>query len=174
MYFTRTGTARTVFLAVFSAAALLTGIFDALFPLPVPGMRLGLANVFPLLALVVFGPADAVVVAALKTGLAFFLTGNVFALACSVGGTLCSLPTAILLYRYAGARLSLPAISVASAFAFNLGQMGAVVLMTGEPMIAVYLPVLLLFAAFTGFAVGALADRLSGRLRQLWKEEAKG
>ena len=155
-----------VLVGLFTAGALLAGLLESRFPLPFPGMRLGLSNVFYLLALLLFGASEALCVAALRTLLLFVLTGNAFALACSAGGLACSLPLAIFLYKTFGHTLSVPAISVASSAAFNFGQLGAVVLMTGEPSLFVYFPILMLAGFFTGYAVGALADNLWRRLRR--------
>ncbi|MDR3331274.1 MAG: Gx transporter family protein [Synergistaceae bacterium] len=158
---------RCVLISLLSAMALVAGVLESLFPLPFPGMRLGVANIFPLTALLMYGPADAAAVAALRLCLAFFLSGSVFSLSCSAAGVMLSLPVAIILREKFSGDLSVPAISVASAFAFNFGQVAAVVAMTGEPAIAVYLPLLLLAAALTGFAVGVLAEKLVDRLRRL-------
>lgn len=158
-----TRTARLVALSLLTALALMAGLLEGRFPLPFPGLRLGIANVFTLTALVLLGWRAAVTVAVLKISLAFLLTGNLFALACSAAGTLLSLPLSIVLYSWFREDVSLPALSVASATAFNVGQMLAVVLITSEPRILGYLPLLLAAACATGFAVGALADKLSAR-----------
>ena len=165
----RSRTERLVGLSLLTALALLASLIEGRFPLPFPGLRLGVANVFTLTALVLLGPRAAVTVALLKISLAFLLTGNIFALACSAAGTLTSLPLAIFLYRRFRDELSLPALSVASATAFNVGQILAVVLMTAEPLILGYLPLLLAAGSATGFAVGALADQLSRRLAGMYQ-----
>ncbi|MDR3354011.1 MAG: Gx transporter family protein [Synergistaceae bacterium] len=159
-------TGRLFLIPLCSALAIVTGVAESWFPLPFPGMRLGIANVFHLLALILSGPGSAVAVTALRLSLSFFLSGNVFSLACSTAGLMLSLPVSVILYVRYGASLSIPAISAASAFAFNIGQVAAVVVLTGEPTIAAYLPLLLAAAAVTGFAVGKLAETLARRLRQ--------
>jgi heptaprenyl diphosphate synthase len=159
------GPGRLVLVSLCSALAIVTGAAESLFPLPFPGMRLGIANVFHLLALILSGPGSSVSVALLRLSLSFFLFGNVFSLACSAAGLLLSLPVSIVLYERYNASLSIPAISTASAFAFNIGQVAAVAVLTGEPTIASYLPLLLAAAAVTGLAVGKLAEALAGRLK---------
>jgi heptaprenyl diphosphate synthase len=160
------GTGRLVLIPLCSALALVTGAAESWFPLPFPGMRLGIANVFHLLALILSGPGSSMAVAALRLFIAFFLSGNVFSLACSSVGLMLSLPVSIVLFAKYGESLSIPAISVASAFAFNIGQVASVVLLTGEPTIAAYLPILLAAASATGLAVGKLAETLAGRLER--------
>ena len=148
---------RLVLVALFAALALVVNLAESAFPLPFPGMRLGLANVFSLSALLLLGPASAVLVSALRVLMAF-------ALACSAGGLLCSLPVAILLYERFGKIFSVEAISVASAAAFNVGQLAVVVLITKEFALFGYLPVLTVAAFATGLAVGLVARTLAARL----------
>ncbi len=157
---------RLTLVGLLTACALLAGLIESRFPLPFPGMRLGLSNVFYLLAIMLFGAPEALCVAVLRTLLLCAITGNVFALACSAGGLACSLPLAIFLYKRFERSLSVPAISVASSAAFNFGQLGAVVLMTGEPRLFFYFPILMCVGFFTGYAVGVLADNLGRRLRR--------
>ena len=140
---------------------------ESLFPLPLPGVKPGFANAFPLTALLIFGAPEAAAVALVRLVLSALVTGNMFALACSAGGLLCSLPTAILLYGKFSHLFSIPAISIASAAGFNIGQLAIVALITKEPRIFVlYLPVLMLSALPAGFAVGLLAEKLDTRLRK--------
>jgi heptaprenyl diphosphate synthase len=160
----RSRTEKTAILALLSALALATGAIDGLFPIPFPGVRLGLANVFPFLALLAWGPAEAVMVASIRLFLAFFLAGNPFAFACSAGGLLCSLPLSIFLYKKYGDDLSAPAISVASATAFNVGQTTVVVVLTSEPSILAYLPVIMAIGSVTGYLVGYIACKLRDRI----------
>ena len=160
----RSRTEKTAILALFSALALATGAIESLFPIPFPGVRLGLANVFHFLALLIYGSAEAVMVASVRLFLAFLLTGNPFAFACSAGGLLCSLPLSIFLYKKYGDDLSAPAISVASAAAFNAGQVSVVVFLTSEPSILAYLPVIMAIGSVSGYLVGYIAGNLRCRI----------
>ena len=159
----RPGTPRITGVALLAALALLSGLLEGRFPLPFPGLRLGIANIFTLTALVLFDWRAAASVAVLKIVLSFLLSGNVFALICSASGTLLSLPAAVGLFTRFRDDLSLPALSVASATAFNIGQVLAVAVSVGEPRILGYLPLLIGVGCLTGYAVGVLADKLSTR-----------
>ncbi|MDR3279895.1 MAG: Gx transporter family protein [Synergistaceae bacterium] len=157
-------TKHMLIIAMFTSMAMVTGFIESRFPLPFPGMRLGIANIFPLTALILYGPAEAISVAGLRLALSFFLSGNIVALSCSAGGIIVSLPLSIALYEYFADVLSVPAISVASAFAFNAGQLGAIALLLGSWGVLAYLPPLLLCAAATGYAIGSLASMLARKL----------
>lgn len=161
---------RIVLIALFSALALVVNLAESAFPLPFPGMRLGLANVFSFVALLMLGASSAVFVSVLRVTMAFLISGNPFALACSAGGLLCSLPLAITLYKRFSKIFSVEAISVASAVAFNVGQLSVVVLITGELALFGYLPFLTIAALVTGLGVGFVARTLSARLSLLSQE----
>ncbi|MDR1137699.1 MAG: Gx transporter family protein [Synergistaceae bacterium] len=158
------GAKRLAAMAVLTAAALAAGFAESQFPLPFPGMRLGLANVFYLTALIVMGGAEAVTVAAARLALSFLLTGNAAALVCGASGSALSLSVTIALFKFFPDSLSVPAISVAGAFAFNFGQIAAVALIVQTCTVFAYLPPLLLCASVTGFAVGRLAVEMGKRL----------
>jgi heptaprenyl diphosphate synthase len=157
-------TKRLVTTALFTAASLMAGMLESRFPLPFPGMRLGLANIFTLTAMLVFGPSDAIAVAAARIVLSFLVTGNAVAMLCSVGGAAMSLPVTITLYRMFPDGLSVPAISAAGAYAFNFGQLAAIAIMLRTADVFGYLPWLLAVATATGFAIGRVAEEMSRRL----------
>jgi uncharacterized membrane protein len=81
---------------------------------------------------------------------------------------LCSLPLSIFLYKKHGDDLSVPAISVASAAAFNIGQMAVVVVLSSEPSILAYLPVIMAVGGVTGYLVGYIADELRRRIESVF------
>jgi len=158
-------TKRVVVAALLTSASLLAGFMESRFPLPFPGMRLGIANIFIITAMLLSGPADAVVVAASRLALSFMLTGNAAALMCGAGGLAFSLPVTLALYKFFPDTLSIPAISTAGAYAFNFGQLAAIAMALRAPGVFRYLPWLLIAATITGFSIGYTADRLHARLR---------
>jgi heptaprenyl diphosphate synthase len=58
---------RITFLSVFTAASISLFVIESLFPTPIPGVRLGLANIFVLLALIYFGLKEALYIGILKS-----------------------------------------------------------------------------------------------------------
>lgn len=160
----RLRTRSIVMIGLFTAGSLVCGLLESRFPLPFPGMRIGLSNIFYLLAIALYGPPEAITVASLRLVMMFAFTGNAFALACSASGLVLSLPMMIVLHRVFDRSLSLKAISVASSCVFNIGQLTAVFAITGEPRIYVYTPVLLAAGIAAGLAVGVAAERICDRV----------
>jgi heptaprenyl diphosphate synthase len=58
---------RIAFLSVFTAASITLFVIESFFPIPIPGVRLGLANIFILLAIIFFGLKEALLIGILKS-----------------------------------------------------------------------------------------------------------
>lgn len=111
-------------------------------PMPVPGMKLGIANVVTVAAAFWLGPVDAAVVLGVRIMLAAFLTGQLATLPFSIVGGACALAVTLAFVRFSSPnRVRLAAM--AAAVAHNIGQIAVAVAVTGTPEIAFYLPVLL-------------------------------
>lgn len=154
-------------LGTMAAGAVACGIIETRFPLPFPGMRIGLSNVFYLITVSLFGGVEAISVAALRTLLIFVLSGNVFAAACSAGGLVLSLPLTIFLCTVFDRSISLRAVSVASSAVFNLGQLAVSAAMIGEPRMMLAYPILLVAGSVFGYAVGLSAEKACGAVGRI-------
>ena len=141
-------------LALLTALGLLAAWLEAtlLPPLGVPGIKLGLANLFTVLALYMYGFGAAMMVTFARVALAALLFGS---LLYAFAGALLAVPCMALLRRCGG--FSCVGASVAGGAAHNLGQLAAAALAAETPGLAAYLPVLLVAGAITGFVNGALA-----------------
>ena len=123
-----------------AALASVTFIIEGLFPpLIVPGAKMGLSNIFSLLAVVLFSPVDGVILVAVRTTIVVSVAVSVF------------------LYRLAGDRLSLLSISVAAAVAHNVTQNTVFCLITSTPEMYAYLPYLAAVGVPAGLIVGVAA-----------------
>lgn len=150
--------------ALLTALALAVNLLEGGLPLPLPGVRLGLANAFGLVALVLLDARAAFTVTLLRVFLGVLLSANFFAFACSLTGGASAMLVAALLYRRREL-FSLPWISATSAAAFNVAQTVTVGLILQEPRVAYYLPPLLLIGSISGWGIGFLAQKLCLRLR---------
>ena len=128
--------------------------------LPLPGARLGLANLATLIALVALGPWEALAVNLLRCLLGGLLRGSFIGLALSlVAGTAATLVMAFL-HAMRPRLLSLTGVSIAGAVTHNAAQLGVAMWLVGFPGLRHYLPYLLLIALPTGFFIGLASRRL--------------
>ncbi len=151
-------TKKMVLLALLIAMASVLHVVESWIPvpLPVPGIKLGLANIVSLIVIVIFGWRDAIYVAILRVLLAS-LFGGIFlgpAFAMSISGAIGS--TAVMAYVYDSwyPKISLIGISIIGAVIHNMVQITVAALLVSSANLLWYLPYLILFALPTGLATG--------------------
>lgn len=137
---------------------ILEGALPPLFPLP--GAKLGLANLATVITLVVMGPGEALAVNLLRCLLGGLLRGSFVGLTISTAAGTAATLVMILLYRLRPPAMTLTGISVAGAVSHNAAQLGVAMWLVGFPGLRYYLPYLLLLALPTGFLVGLVARKL--------------
>ena len=148
--------------AVLTALALGLSYMEGLFPvsllIPLPGIKLGLANIVTVYALYELGvwPALAILTARCLLGSVF--AGNASALIFSLMGGVLAMLVMIVLSRLR--RLSIFGVSIGGAAAHNIGQIGAAIITLGSTAPVGYLPVLLVVALFTGALTGFVVSLL--------------
>ncbi|ACZ18585.1 Gx transporter family protein [Thermanaerovibrio acidaminovorans] len=145
-----------------TALAICVNQLEGMFPHPLPGVKLGLANALGLAAFGLFDFKDAVMVSTLRVitvGLTFSGLGLSFG--CSLAGVGCSMVVLLLLGRLWPERLSLWALGQAMAMGFNLGQLAVVAWAVSSPSLFLsYLPIMAGSSLVTGFATGTMAGWL--------------
>ena len=145
--------------AVLTAMALALSYVENFLPLslaiPVPGIKLGLANIVTVFALYVLGPAQALMILLARCFLGAVFAGNMNALIFSLLGGMSAMLVEIVLCRLP--RLSVYGVSIGGAAAHNCGQVAAAVLTLGNTAPLYYLPILLGVSLFTGALTGLLS-----------------
>ncbi len=142
--------ARTALLA--SSAAVLSVIECMLPELPVPGARLGLANLPVMTALSGMGIGSGLCVALFKAFIALITRGPV-AGAMSLSGSVLSTIVMWAVMTYDKNKFGFVGIGVAGAVSHNIGQFAVSFFMIGYA-VGFYLPYLMIMAVFTGTFIG--------------------
>ena len=150
-----------------TALAFVFAYVERLFPIPlgVPGIKLGLANLVVLLALLTLRVREAGGIALARILLSGLLFGNPSALLYALCGGLLSFAAMALLSRCT--KMSTVAISVVGGILHNVGQIAAAVAVTGTPEILWYLSILIPTGTLTGALIGVCAQLLHKRVRSL-------
>lgn len=143
--------------AVLVSLALALSYMERFFPLqmviPLPGIKLGLANIVSLTALYLLGGRSAYLILAIRCVLGSAFGGGVTSLMFSLTGS-----TLSMIVMAAAGRLpflSVYGVSILGAAAHNIGRICAAMVLMQSIRIGAYLPYLLAVALFTGFATGA-------------------
>ncbi|MCJ7688289.1 MAG: Gx transporter family protein [Clostridiaceae bacterium] len=160
-------TKKMVLLSILVAMALVIYLIEAQIPVLFPGIKLGLANSISLVALLILGWKEALLIMILRTMLGSMFGGGLSAFMFSIVGGLLSNIVMILLYKYFKKSLSIPIISVCGAVFHNIGQLLVAAFILNDLRIYVYLPVLLVAAIVTGYFIGILASVLKNRLEKI-------
>ena len=149
---------------VLAALALVLSYIETFIPLPVPvpGIKLGLANVAVLVALELIDVKSALFVAAIKVLAAGFLFGNPLMMAYSAGGTILAFAFMVALSRIRG--LSVVLVAIVGAVFHNVGQLAVASAILGTPLVWATAPLLVIAACITGALSGAAARYAIGCL----------
>lgn len=157
--------------AMLLGIALLLSYLEAILPLmawlPLPGFKLGLANILVTLVFVVLSPWDAAIISLARISLMGLLFGNVTSLTFSLCGGLLSYLGLWLLVRLGRRHFSMTGVSVGCAALHNLGQLLAAALWFGTDVILSYLPMLLIAALLFGCVTGQLLYLILPRVQRI-------
>ncbi|MGI6160469.1 MAG: Gx transporter family protein [Christensenellales bacterium] len=153
-------TKKIAILAMIIAMASVMHWLESLLPplLPtVPGVRLGLANIFTLVTLAAFGVPDAFAVAGLRCLLGAALGGSLSSFLYAFAGAMLSCAVMSLIHTVSRGKVSLYGVSVAGAVFHNVGQLAVAALILETGYLFSYLPVMSAVAVPTGMFVGLCA-----------------
>lgn len=161
-------TKKLVQLALFTTLALILSLVEGSLPplAPIPGIKLGLANVVTLLCLSFFFPGHTFCMLLARILLASLFTGQAASLLYSLsGGILCFLcmwgTNRLLGEHY------VTLTSMVGGITHNIGQILTAWLITSTPGVLTYLPVLLICGLLTGLFTGLCAHFTVPFLRRL-------
>lgn len=160
-------TKRMVFLSLLVSIALVIYIVESQIPVLFPGIKLGLANMVSLAALILLGWKDAILIMLLRTLLGSIFGGSMSAFMFSLAGGILSNVVMIILYKYFKNSMSLWTISICGAIFHNIGQLLVASFVVQDLRIYIYLPVLLVSAVITGYFIGLCVKFLTTHLDKI-------
>lgn len=155
---------KTAVLGMLTCAALMLSWVESLIGLtsPVPGIRIGLANLIVVFALYRLGWRDALLISLARVLLASVLFGSPYSLLYSLSGALVSFAAMVLAKRTA--ELSIVGVSVCGGVFHNIGQLAAAIAVVRTGWLVSWLPWLLAAGCVTGLVIGSAAGELNKRL----------
>lgn len=164
-------TKRIALCGMLSALALALSLMERMIPLelliPIPGIKLGLANVVTMFALLFLIPKEAYAILFCRVVLASLFAGSVTQFLFSLLGGLLALSTTWLLLHWHDKCFSFYGISAASAAMHNFGQILAAMLVMQTTDVIAYLPLLLISSIPMGFVTGTILEVLHRQMRHM-------
>ena len=157
-------------LALLSAIALTIFVIELQIPplVPIPGVKLGLANIVTVFTVFAFRGRDGAAVLSVRIFLGAIFAGNFSTIFYSAaGGALAILVTIGLKRILTGKQLWVA--GALGAVAHSIGQMAMAVALTGTPGLVIYLPIMVVCSIITGIFTGLCAQFVLNRGEKLWK-----
>ena len=162
-------TRKLAVLGLLTAIALTIFMIESQIPaiVPLPGVKLGLANIVTVFTVFALSPKDAILVLSARIFLGSVFAGNFSTIFYSAAGGFCAIVVTILLRKILKQN-QLWVAGCLGAVAHSLGQMAMAMALLGTPSLAVYLPVMIAISIITGLFTGLCAQFLVNR-GNLWK-----
>lgn len=161
---------RVALLGLLTAIALTIFLLEAQIPpvVPIPGVKLGLANIVTVFAVFALGAWEGAAVLACRVFLGAVFAGNFSSILYSAAGGLCTILATVGAKRVLKEN-QLWAAGCLGAVAHSVGQLLAAVAVTRTAAVLSLLPVLVIISIFTGLFTGLCAQFLVKRGGKRWK-----
>ena len=150
--------------ALFAALALIFSYIELLIPipLPVPGLKIGFANIVIIVVLYRLGAAPALWINLIRIFTAGLLFTGLFGAMYSLGGGLLSL--AIMAVAKKTGWFSIVGVSMAGGVFHNIGQLTVAALVLGDLKVFAYMPVLTFAGIGSGIIIGFISFLILSKL----------
>ena len=151
--------------ALMIALAMILSFVESQIPsfFPIPGIKLGLANIAVIFALYRLSIKDAIVVSLIRVVVISTLFGTSLTLAYSLSGAVLSLLIMVLLKKLD--RFSIVGVSVAGGISHNIGQIIMAIILMHNSVISYYLPFLIISGIVTGVVIGLVSAKIVERVK---------
>ena len=152
-------------LALLSAVALIIFIVELRIPnlVPIPGVKLGLANIVTVYAVYRYRPVEVFLIVLVRIVLGSMFSGTALSFLYSLGGAVCCLCGMLLLKRV----IPLSCLWLSSpcgAVFHNIGQIVVAMLIMRTSAVLVYLPTLMISGIVAGLFTGVCGQILVRRI----------
>lgn len=150
---------KMIYLSLLITCGIVLHMFENMIPsfIPIPGAKLGLANIISLIVIVIFGLREGLVVSILRCLIGTLLAGTFSSLFYSLSGAIASTIVMAIAYRYFKKVFSLVGISILGGLTHNFAQITVASFVLSTFGLFAYLPFLMVIGLFTGFFTGITA-----------------
>ena len=157
-------------LSLLCAIALTIFMVEAQIPalVPIPGIKLGLANIITVFTVFAIGAKEGALVLAVRIFLGAVFAGNFSTIFYSAAGGALAILVTILLRKILTEK-QLWVAGIMGAIAHSIGQMAMAVAITQTVGLVSYLPMMIVCSIITGLFTGLCAQFMLDRGEKLWK-----
>ena len=161
---------RYVYIASLLTMSIVLSMVEGLIPIPVPGVKLGLANIIILVMLYDFKTSEAFMVLIIRIILVGLLRGNIFQMPFFM--SLCGGLTSFILMRIFSKIkfFSIIGVSVIGSIFHCVGQIVIAIILLETAQVVYYLPLIAILSTVTGVLTGIISRRfLSLKINEQFK-----
>ena len=148
------------------ALSMILGYLESM--IPIPGIKLGLANIVNIIGLFSLGAVPSGIISFLRVLLLSVLFGNLMTLSYSMAGFFLSFFVMVLAKQCF--KLSFVSVSLLGGIFHNVGQIVMAEFLLRNPVLFAYFPLLLLAGTAAGIVMGILASIVAKRLSKFFRE----
>ncbi len=162
----RNAAAKTAVYGMLIGLAFILSYLEAILPLPVPipGVKLGLANLVTVVGLYTVGVAGTAAVSLLRIVLVGFTFSNTFSMMYGLAGGALSLLLMVFVKKRGW--FDQTGVSVIGGVGHNIGQLAVAALVTQTAGVFYYLPFLMAAGCIAGAVIGLLGGLVTARIRK--------
>ena len=152
------------FYGLLTALAMVLSFVETLIPIPIPipGVKLGLANLVTVVGLYLIGIPGTIAVTLVRIVLVGFSFGNPYSMIYGLSGSFLSLFVMAILKKTG--KFSQISISVLGGIAHNIGQITFAAVIVQTSGVFYYLPFLIAAGCIAGTLIGIVGGLITGRL----------
>ena len=164
-------TKKIVRLALFLAIGVVLNIIESMLPvlIPIPGVKLGIANTMGLIVLYYYGPKEYTLIGFLRVLLVALLRTGIGSIAFLLSLSGWILSTIFVLIVYSMKKVSIYGLSMSSAVMHGVGQIIMVVAIYSLPEMINYLPILIISGLLSGNVLALLCSELFKKLDKVMR-----
>lgn len=161
----------TIINGILVAMALILSYVERLFPIglivPIPGIKIGLANIITIFSLFFLDIASTLIVIVVRCTISSLLFGSLPSFLFSISGSLMALIVMVLFLKGYNRYFSMVGISIAGAAAHNIGQILIASFLLRSSAVLPYLSILLFSSIITGTLTGVASGKVIEHLGKI-------
>ncbi len=163
----RNETHRLTVLTMLVGMALIVNMIEPTFPIVIPGVKFGLANILGLFAFYIFGAKELLIVNLMRVIIASIMRGTLFGTGFYLAFTGSLFASVAIIVFSKLTKMSEIGLSTVSATFHNIGQILVIALITQTGLIVTYLPIMLFMGVPTGIVTGYLVQNVNQRFLRI-------
>ena len=161
-------TGKITFTALLLSLSFSLSLIESFIPvsafIPVPGLKLGFANIAVMAALFLCGRFSALCIVVLRPVLNLIMFGNITSFILSLSGGILSYAVLVISVKMYGKVFSFGGISIICAVFHSIGQVAAAAFFVSDTVIFGYLPLLCAASSATGLLNGFIMNCIIERI----------